>query len=139
MLGLALLSLCYFINDRYIFGSIFFIFSICFKQMSLYYSPLIFFYLLGLCTKPKLNICRFIYISITTISTFTIIFLPFYIYGGYNGILQCIHRIFPFERGLWEDKVANAWCVLNTIIKFRQKYLIHYLIKLRKVYFFKYS
>ncbi|KTW29310.1 hypothetical protein T552_01265 [Pneumocystis carinii B80] len=116
MLGLVLLSLCYFINDRYILGSIFFVSSICFKQMSLYYSPLVFFYLLGLCIKPQLNICRFIYISIATVSTFALIFFPLYIYSGYNGILQCIHRLFPFQRGLWEDKVANAWCVLNTII-----------------------
>ncbi|EMR11686.1 hypothetical protein PNEG_00122 [Pneumocystis murina B123] len=116
MLGLVLLSLCYFINDRYILGSIFFVCSICFKQMSLYYSPLIFFYLLGLCTKPQFNIRRFIYISITTVSTFAIIFFPFYIYSGYNGVLQCIYRIFPFERGLWEDKVANVWCVLNIFI-----------------------
>lgn len=32
---------------------------------------------------------------------------------------QMIHRILPFERGLFEDKVANFWCALNVVIKLR--------------------
>ncbi|KAG4303643.1 hypothetical protein PCANB_000099 [Pneumocystis canis] len=130
MLGFALLSITYFINDCIVFGCIFFVFSLCFKQMSLYYSPLIFFYLLGRCITPRLNIIRFILISITTISTFIIIFLPFFIFGGYDNIVQCIYRIFPFKRGLWEDKVANVWCALNIIIKLKQKYSTENLAKL---------
>ncbi|CRK28273.1 hypothetical protein BN1723_018345, partial [Verticillium longisporum] len=27
-----------------------------------------------------------------------------------------VHRIFPFARGLFEDKVANFWCALNVVI-----------------------
>ncbi len=30
---------------------------------------------------------------------------------------QAIHRIFPFARGLFEDKVANLWCAFHTIHK----------------------
>lgn len=29
-------------------------------------------------------------------------------------ITQSIHRIFPFYRGLFEDKVANLWCLLHS-------------------------
>ncbi|KAK4230571.1 ALG6, ALG8 glycosyltransferase family-domain-containing protein [Podospora fimiseda] len=36
-------------------------------------------------------------------------------------LVQMVHRIFPFARGLFEDKVANFWCALNVIIKI-QKY-----------------
>jgi alpha-1,3-glucosyltransferase len=32
---------------------------------------------------------------------------------------QCVHRIFPFARGIFEDKVANVWCVLNVFVKLR--------------------
>jgi alpha-1,3-glucosyltransferase len=28
-------------------------------------------------------------------------------------LLQAIHRIFPFARGLFEDKVANIWCAIH--------------------------
>jgi len=33
---------------------------------------------------------------------------------------QIIHRVFPFARGLFEDKVANFWCALNLVIKLRK-------------------
>ncbi|KAJ8061679.1 hypothetical protein OCU04_009480 [Sclerotinia nivalis] len=32
---------------------------------------------------------------------------------------QVIYRVFPFARGLFEDKVANFWCALNVVIKLR--------------------
>ncbi|KAI9848378.1 MAG: Glucosyltransferase-like protein [Thelocarpon superellum] len=35
-------------------------------------------------------------------------------------LAQSIHRIFPFARGIFEDKVANVWCTLNIFIKLRQ-------------------
>ncbi|GAB7328236.1 hypothetical protein MBLNU13_g00254t1 [Cladosporium sp. NU13] len=28
-------------------------------------------------------------------------------------LLQAVHRIFPFARGLFEDKVANIWCAIH--------------------------
>lgn len=28
-----------------------------------------------------------------------------------GGLAQVLHRLFPFARGLFEDKVANVWCV----------------------------
>ncbi|UKZ81338.1 hypothetical protein TrVFT333_009110 [Trichoderma virens FT-333] len=34
-------------------------------------------------------------------------------------LVQMVHRVFPFSRGLFEDKVANFWCALNTVIKLR--------------------
>ena len=43
-------------------------------------------------------------------------------------LVQVIHRIFPFARGLFEDKVANFWCALNVVIKLR-KYPTHFLQK----------
>lgn len=34
-------------------------------------------------------------------------------------MVQMVHRVFPFARGLFEDKVANFWCALNVVIKLR--------------------
>lgn len=33
---------------------------------------------------------------------------------------QLTHRIFPFARGLFEDKVANFWCALHTFYKLQR-------------------
>ncbi|PVH92688.1 glycosyltransferase family 57 protein [Periconia macrospinosa] len=35
-------------------------------------------------------------------------------------LAQSIHRIFPFARGLFEDKVANIWCTVHTFHKLGQ-------------------
>ena len=32
-------------------------------------------------------------------------------------LTQSIHRVFPFARGLFEDKVANIWCAIHTVHK----------------------
>ncbi|KAK2592219.1 Glucosyltransferase-like protein [Conoideocrella luteorostrata] len=42
------------------------------------------------------------------------------IYAVAEQMIQMIHRIFPFSRGLFEDKVANFWCALNVVIKLRK-------------------
>ena len=34
-------------------------------------------------------------------------------------LYQSLHRIFPFARGLYEDKVANFWCASNVVLKWR--------------------
>lgn len=40
-----------------------------------------------------------------------------YLYSLLSQITQSIHRIFPFARGLFEDKVANVWCAIHTLHK----------------------
>ena len=35
-------------------------------------------------------------------------------------VLQVLHRLFPFSRGLYEDKVANVWCTVSMVVKLRQ-------------------
>ena len=43
-----------------------------------------------------------------------------WLYASLVQVAQCIHRCFPFARGLFEDKVANFWCLLNTVYKVRK-------------------
>lgn len=49
MLGFTLLSLNLLNSGNDVLGAVAFVFSLCFKQMALYYSPAIFAYLLGRC------------------------------------------------------------------------------------------
>lgn len=42
-----------------------------------------------------------------------------YYYPVVEQLIQMVHRIFPFARGLFEDKVANFWCAANILIKLR--------------------
>ncbi|GMG55794.1 unnamed protein product [Ambrosiozyma monospora] len=133
MLGFTLMSVVYLLHDYYAMASIFFVLSIGFKQMALYYSPVIFFYLLSVSVWPlstNFNILRLITIGVATISTFIFLFAPFIYAGGIEQIYQILFRVFPFGRGLFEDKVANFWCATNIVIKYRELFTTDQLKKL---------
>ena len=124
MFGFTLLAVDCFLADRVLWGSLFFVLSLCFKQMALYYAPIVFAYLLGLCVLPGLRIDfgRLVMLGATVIATFALMFAPLVVFGGPEQIGQCLFRVFPFARGLWEDKVANFWCATNVLIKFRETF-----------------
>ncbi|KAL3475061.1 ALG6, ALG8 glycosyltransferase family-domain-containing protein [Aspergillus californicus] len=150
MLGLFVASLDAIMAGRMLWACIFFVGALGFKQMALYYAPVMFAFLLGICIFPRIRILRLICISLVTVATFTILLLPLML--GATGseaseniastpeppllqsfpialdntsllytllfqLTQVMHRIFPFSRGLFEDKVANAWCAVHTFYK----------------------
>ncbi|MBW0497673.1 hypothetical protein O181_037388 [Austropuccinia psidii MF-1] len=123
MLGLTLASLTCFHTNRDKLGAIFFVCSLAFKQMALYYSPAIFAYLFGKCLYLPYPSGLKMFIKLALASSFTLvaIFSPFIFTSSFpNSLIQAIHRIFPLGRGLFEDKVANFWCAVNVIVKVRQ-------------------
>ena len=151
MLGFAVATLSSMVAGRPLWGCVFFVGALGFKQMALFYAPAVFAYLLGICLFPRINLVRFFSIALITIASFAILYLPFLLgvaYDVYNGasfrgfplppvmdslpirwnpdawyypivlqLTQSIHRIFPFSRGLFEDKVANVWCTIHTFHK----------------------
>ncbi|CCH62044.1 hypothetical protein TBLA_0G00970 [Henningerozyma blattae CBS 6284] len=134
MLGLTVYAINNLLDEFYGPAAICFVLSLCFKQMALYYSPIFFGYLLSKSlVHPSCNISRFIIVAISTVVSFVVMFGPIYLFGssssddeiiadvsGLNNLIQCIRRIFPFARGIFEDKVANFWCVTNVVIKYRE-------------------
>ena len=67
-------------------------------------------------------------IGTVTVASFAVVFAPFL--SSPSLLLQSIHRIFPFARGLFEDKVANLWCALNVAVKLRDLASVSVLAKL---------
>ncbi|KAF3919608.1 hypothetical protein ABW20_dc0103859 [Dactylellina cionopaga] len=145
MLGLAILAFASFLADRLLWGSLLFVLSLGFKQMALYYAPAVFAYLLGLCVSfgnssdsgngngnginigglLRIDIQTLALLGVTVISTFGIMAAPFAVFhgedhGAIEQLGQMVHRIFPFSRGLWEDKVANFWCATNIVFKYKE-------------------
>ncbi|KAF2855399.1 glycosyltransferase family 57 protein [Plenodomus tracheiphilus IPT5] len=152
MLGFAVATLSSMVAGRPLWGCVFFVGALGFKQMALFYAPAIFAYLLGICIFPRIHIVRLLAIALTTIAAFAVLYLPFLLgvaYDLYKGfsynhldtpfmsvrwfmspwnmnawyyplaleLAQSVHRIFPFSRGLFEDKVANIWCTIHTFHK----------------------
>ncbi|KAJ6257673.1 LOW QUALITY PROTEIN: hypothetical protein Dda_7461 [Drechslerella dactyloides] len=146
MLGLAVLAFASFLADRLLWGSLLFVLSLCFKQIALYYAPAVFAYLLGLCvsfgkkvdvggsglsiTIPapmavRIDVQTLVLLGVTVLSTFAVMVAPFAVlhgeeHGALEQLAQMVHRVFPFARGLWEDKVANFWCATNIAFKYRE-------------------
>lgn len=61
---------------------------------------------------------RVVALGVTVIMTFSLLWWPFVTFGPedtdhLDRLLQVLHRIFPFQRGLFEGKVANLWCALS--------------------------
>ncbi|SJL03724.1 related to Probable dolichyl pyrophosphate Man9GlcNAc2 alpha-1,3-glucosyltransferase [Armillaria ostoyae] len=125
MLGLTLLAACAFVNKRYLVGAVLFSLSLSFKQMALYYAPAIGIFLLATCIQAPLLFPKLA--AVTTV-TFLLVFAPFL-----STLPQAIHRIFPFARGLFEDKVANFWCFTNVLIKWRLLLSVQTLVRLSTV------
>ncbi|KPV73321.1 glycosyltransferase family 57 protein [Rhodotorula graminis WP1] len=119
MLGLTLWSVNCFQAGRDVLGGVLFMLSLGFKQMALYYAPAVFAYLLGKCfwLGGREGTSLFINLALAVTATFLALFAPFLTSLSTFG--QALHRIFPFARGLFEDKVANVWCALNVVVKLR--------------------
>ena len=61
---------------------------------------------------------RVVALGVTVIMTFSLLWWPFVTFGPedtdhLDRLLQVLHRIFPFQRGLFEGKVTNLWCALS--------------------------
>ncbi|KRX98070.1 Dolichyl pyrophosphate Man9GlcNAc2 alpha-1,3-glucosyltransferase [Trichinella pseudospiralis] len=88
--------------------------------MELYHAPAIFCYLLGKClySPLKKGLIKFFSLAFVVCFTFGLTWYPFITDIEQFGAV--ISRIFPFNRGLYEDKVANIWCSLSVFIKWKE-------------------
>ncbi|GCC35929.1 dolichyl pyrophosphate Man9GlcNAc2 alpha-1,3-glucosyltransferase isoform X1 [Chiloscyllium punctatum] len=120
-LGLALWGLLGLLFDRVLFGSVAFCLALNYKQMELYHALPFFCYLLGNCLKKGLKgegLIRLIKIALVVLISFAFCWLPFL--TSLQQSLQVLQRLFPIDRGLFEDKVGNVWCSLSVLLKVKK-------------------
>ena len=153
--GFTLLAINFFAIGNDILGAFFFVLSLGFKQMALYYAPAIGSYLLAKCLRLGIikgyeifmkswhsnsRRCNsrsrlFVQLAIITLSTFIVLFLPWLPpFAAFSSITQPVIRIFPFARGLFEDKVANFWCATNVVVKWKSRMSSGTLVKLSTLF-----
>jgi len=108
----------------------------------------------GIVSKFFNGIVKIMKIGIVVIVTMAVCWLPFVLTSAptnivdsngnativeatasnkYAVIKQVLHRVFPFYRGLFEDKVANLWCSLSIVFKWNQLFKQQVLIRIRYV------
>lgn len=120
-LGCAVASVSSILAGHPLLGSFLFCASLSHKQMSLYLAPAFFAHLLGECLQRKgwrRKLGLLALLGITVLSSFVIMWAPFL--TSSNSILAVLTRVFPTQRGLFEDYVANFWCVSSLVIKWKR-------------------
>lgn len=123
MLGLLLWSLAMFARYRYSLSVVFLMLSISFKQMNIYSIPAFGSALLGIGLSHgslKRTLSCYLKWGLTAIITLSACFAPFL--ESKELILIVLRRLFPVNRGLFEEKVANFWCSLSILTKIHRKY-----------------
>lgn len=119
-LGLFVGAVAALIASRDCLGSVLFCLALNYKQMELYHALPFFFYLLGVCFRQR-GVLGFVWklakLGCSVAFAFSAVWLPF---AEDPAVLtQAVRRLFPFERGLFEDKVASVWCSLSVLVKLK--------------------
>lgn len=73
---------------------------------------------------------RLFFLGGAVVLTFGVLLLPFAMTSSLSDVFT---RIFPVNRGLFEDKVANFWCSLSVLVKVRNLFDTATLVKLSGV------
>ncbi|XP_012998278.1 dolichyl pyrophosphate Man9GlcNAc2 alpha-1,3-glucosyltransferase isoform X2 [Cavia porcellus] len=139
-LGLALWGVLGVSRDWDLLGSLAFCLALNYKQMELYHSLPFFCFLLGKCFQKGLKgkgLGSLLRLACTVVASCALCWLPFL--TEWEQTLQVLRRLFPVDRGLFEDKVANVWCSLSVFVKVKDlllrdtQILISFLITLLSV------
>ncbi|EFA05255.1 dolichyl pyrophosphate Man9GlcNAc2 alpha-1,3-glucosyltransferase [Tribolium castaneum] len=121
-LGLLVLATSCLLLDMNLTAAIFFTSALNYKQMELYHALPFFMYMLSSCVpKPgqslTSSLIKLAQIAITVMAVFAILWAPFN-----RDFFAVLRRLFPLDRGVFEDKVSNFWCVFNIFYKLKLKF-----------------
>ncbi|KAK9197156.1 hypothetical protein WN943_005291 [Citrus x changshan-huyou] len=122
-LGLTVAAIAAILSQRELLASCLFTLALSHKQMSVYYAPAFFSHLLGKCLRRKNPIHGVAKLGLTVLGTFTVVWWP-YLHST-DALLGVLSRLAPFERGIYEDYVANFWCTSSVIIKWKRLFSVH--------------
>ncbi|KAL4582539.1 hypothetical protein LXL04_007090 [Taraxacum kok-saghyz] len=120
-LGLTIGAVAAILCDKDLVASFLFSLALNHKQMSAYFAPAFFSYLLGKSLRHKNPILEVVKLGIVVIGTFTLIWWP-YLHSKVS-VFEVLSRLAPFERGIYEDYVANFWCTTSVLIKWKQIFM----------------
>jgi alpha-1,3-glucosyltransferase len=109
-------------------AGVLFVLALNFKQMSLFYAMPVFLAHLTTIMETAPNwtarAFRLFSLAVTVLVSQGALMIPLCSHGS-RGCLavasQVLHRVFPTQRGLFEDKVANIWCAIEPLLKLRRQ------------------
>ncbi|XP_022148195.1 probable dolichyl pyrophosphate Man9GlcNAc2 alpha-1,3-glucosyltransferase isoform X2 [Momordica charantia] len=121
-LGLTVGAIAAICTEKDLVGSFLFTLALNHKQMSAYFAPAFFSHLLGKCMRHRNPIVEVLKLGLVVLGTFAIIWSPYL--HSVDDLLQVLSRLAPFERGIYEDYVANFWCTTSVLIKWKRLFSV---------------
>ncbi|XP_058180507.1 probable dolichyl pyrophosphate Man9GlcNAc2 alpha-1,3-glucosyltransferase isoform X1 [Rhododendron vialii] len=121
-LGLTIGAVAAILSDKDLLACFLFSLALNHKQMSAYFAPAFFSYLLGKCLRRQNPLLEVLKLGFVVIGTFSIVWWPYL--QSVEAFLQVLSRLAPFERGIYEDYVANFWCTSSLLIKWKRLFTI---------------
>lgn len=104
-------------------ASVLFVAGLLFKQIALFFALAFFFGILAACKFQARSTSdsagRVAITGAVVLLTAGLLFGPWLFFAPHpvRSAGQVLHRMFPFSRGLFEDKVANIWCSISVVVK----------------------
>ncbi|XP_058075190.1 probable dolichyl pyrophosphate Man9GlcNAc2 alpha-1,3-glucosyltransferase [Magnolia sinica] len=117
-LGLTLAAVAAILSKHELVASVLFSLALNHKQMSAYFAPAFFSHLLGKCLRRQNPLLEVMKLGFVVLVTFAVIWYP-YLYSM-EAVMEVLSRLAPFERGIYEDYVANFWCSTSILIKWKR-------------------
>jgi alpha-1,3-glucosyltransferase len=121
-LGLVTQAALLVTHGHELLGSACFVLALNFKHMALYFAPCFFAYLLGKNVSTanlSHSVRRVAQIGAVVVAVFALLWLPLFAAGSAGAALG---RLFPVGRGIFEDKVANFWCAMGPLFRFKERF-----------------
>lgn len=124
-LGLCLAAAGCVARRRTLLASLLFTSALFFKQIALYYAPAFFAAILAHCLRPPRSAAsaarRVAAAGGVVLGTAALQLGPWLASATpAASVAQVLRRLFPFARGLYEDKVANVWCSISVAVKLQR-------------------
>ncbi|KAM7524205.1 hypothetical protein LguiA_014107 [Lonicera macranthoides] len=124
-LGLTVGAVAAILSDREFVASVLFSLALNHKQMSAYFAPAFFSHLLGKCIRRRNPILEVSKLGVVVLGTFAVVWWPYL--HSVESFLEVLSRLAPFERGIYEDYVANFWCTTSILIKWKRLFSMQFL------------
>ncbi|MFQ6632413.1 hypothetical protein Gotur_009288 [Gossypium turneri] len=119
-LGLTIAAIAAALSQKDLVASVLYCLALNHKQMSAYFAPAFFGYLLGKCLRKKNPLLEVTKLGLMVIGTFAVVWWPYL--QSKDAALAVLSRLAPFERGIYEDYVANFWCTSSVLVKWKKLY-----------------
>ncbi|XP_059434121.1 probable dolichyl pyrophosphate Man9GlcNAc2 alpha-1,3-glucosyltransferase isoform X2 [Corylus avellana] len=119
-LGLTVAAVAAVLSEKELLACFLFCLGLNHKQMTAYFAPAFFSHLLGKCLRRQNPLLEVSKLGLVVLGTFALVWWPYL--HSMEAFLRVLARLAPFERGIFEDYVANFWCTTSVLIKWKKMF-----------------